>query len=76
MFSLIDQISILCTFIVVLIVACALCLYLGDKIEQWRLEEVVKLDEDRKEKLKEKELSALLSWRDSIAVEGMGLLRN
>ncbi|RKF64979.1 hypothetical protein OnM2_014029 [Erysiphe neolycopersici] len=76
MFSLIDQISILCTFIVFLIVACALFLCLGDKIEQRRLEEVVKLDEDRKERLKERELRELLSWRDSIGVEGLGLLRN
>ncbi|KAI6251305.1 hypothetical protein HI914_00011 [Erysiphe necator] len=76
MFSLIDQISILCTFIVFLIVACALCLCLGDRIEQRRLEGVLKLDEDRKERQKERELRGLLSWRDSIGVEGMGLLKD
>ncbi|RKF57709.1 hypothetical protein GcM3_186051 [Golovinomyces cichoracearum] len=76
MFSVIDQISILSALIVLLLVICALFLCLGDRAEQRRVEGLAKLAEEGKENKRERELRGMLSWRDSMNIEGLNLLQN
>ncbi|RKF54478.1 hypothetical protein GcC1_211031 [Golovinomyces cichoracearum] len=70
MFSVIDQISILSALIVLLLVICALFLCLGDRAEQRRVEGLAKLAEEGKENKRKRELRGMLSWRDSMNIEG------